>query len=96
MLLDPTSSHSDIGRFRQALWSEHFGNVQLKRPADGWLAQWKRAAESNANAVNTQNHQAIRGRIFPYSTNIHVQDAHRELRRFVQWARLGLRGPRLK
>ena len=96
MLLDPTSSHSEIGRFRQALWSEHFGNIQLKRSADGWLAQWKRAAEANADAINTQNHQAIQGRVFPYSTDIRVQDAHRELRGFVQWARLGLRGSRSK
>ena len=92
MLFDPNSSRSEIGRFRQALWSEHFGNVQLNRPAHGWLEQWKRTAEANVNAVNTQNHQAIQGRIFPYSADIRVQDVRRELRGFVQWARLGLRG----
>jgi hypothetical protein len=53
MLLDPiSSSYGEIGRFRQALWNKHFGNVhvQLDRPVDGWLEQWKRTAEANTNA----------------------------------------------
>lgn len=91
MLLDPNSSRSEIGRFRQALWSEHFGNVQLDSPAHGWLEQWKRTAEANANAINTQNNQAIQGRIFPYSPYICVQDVHRELLASFS-VRLGLRG----
>jgi hypothetical protein len=96
MLLDSTSSHSEIGRFRQALWSEHFGNLQVNRLADGWLEQWKLTAEANANAVSAQNHQAIQGHIFPYSPDIRVQDMHRELRRFIQWIQLGLRGSHSK
>ena len=71
----------------------------LKRPTTMALCrleQWKRSAEANANAVMLTITKRFKGRIFPYSPNVRVQDVRRGLRSFVKWVRLGLRPPFIK
>lgn len=69
-LLDGVDGHPATGavaRFRRDLWAEHLGipaDALARRPADGWLALFREAAEANLRALRAGERE-MRGRLLP-------------------------------
>lgn len=52
--------------FRQELWEEHLGTLQLKRPKGGWLELWEDVACKNVELLKKEE-PSLQGQILPYT-----------------------------